>query len=203
MDYNPEGKRFSQATNLGKFEYFQKSKGILKLWLIAPREYGSPYKENRKGGSNIESLSGKPCNDRSAQTVLASWLLFPVFTGYTRVENNLFSIFFKMAGKLAQHITLFASWYCGSPTFQKTSPFFWKLSCIALQTKTSLPGRQARSIADNRFWMVIFWCDPVNMPGSIWRNIGLLKNERIVNQNLPLTNWMKLSGKRTGEIERR
>ncbi len=38
----------------------------------------------------MESLSGKPCNGRAAQTVLDSRLLFPVFTGYTHVENNLF-----------------------------------------------------------------------------------------------------------------
>ena len=107
-----------------------------------------------------------------------------------------------MAGELAECITLFASLYCGIRTFQKTSLFFGSYFPIALQTKISLPGGQARSRADNRFWMVIFWFDPVNMPGSIWRNIGLLKNERIVDQNVPLTNWMKLSGKGAGNQEK-
>ena len=48
----------------------------------------------------MESLSWKPCNGDADQKVLGSRLLFPVFTGYTHVENNPFpfSIFFKMAG---------------------------------------------------------------------------------------------------------
>jgi hypothetical protein len=47
--------------------------------------------------------------------------------------------------------TLFASLYCGSRTFQKTSLFFGNYFSIALQTKTSLPGGQARSKAGNPF----------------------------------------------------
>ncbi len=54
--------------------------------------------------------------------------------------------------------------------------------------------------------MVFFLFDPVTMPGSIRRNIeelGWLQNVRIVDQNVPLTNQMKLSGKRAGEVKRR
>ncbi len=40
------------------------------------------------------------------------------------------------------------------PDLPKNIPVFWKLSCIALRTKTSLPGGQVRSKADNRFWLV-------------------------------------------------
>jgi len=56
-----------------------------------------------------------------------------------------------MAGELAENIRLFASWYCGFQTLQKTSLFFGSYFSIAPQTKTSLPGRRARSKADKRF----------------------------------------------------
>jgi len=49
----------------------------------------------------------------------------------------------------------------------------------------------------------IFLCDPVNMPGSIRRIIGLLQKARIVDQNAPLTNQMKLFGKGAGAIQYR
>ena len=39
----------------------------------------------------------------------------------------------------------------GTPTFQKTSLFFGSYFCSTLKTKTSPPGRRARSKADNRF----------------------------------------------------
>ena len=40
-------------------------------------------------------------NGGEAQTVLDSRLLFPVFTGYTHLENNplFLAVFFKMAGE--------------------------------------------------------------------------------------------------------
>ena len=70
------------------------------------------------------------------------------------------AVFFKMAGELAEHITLFASWYCGSPTLQKTSLFFWKLFFQPLKTE-SIACQEGRHEARRtiRFWM-IFLHDP-------------------------------------------
>ncbi len=81
------------------------------------------------------------------------------------------SVFFKMAGALEK--MLFAFWYCGLLTLQKTSVFFGSYFSIALQTKISLPGRQARSKADNPVWIIFFiWSGYYAC--SIWRNIEML-----------------------------
>ncbi|MBW8002997.1 MAG: hypothetical protein FVQ80_13430 [Planctomycetes bacterium] len=71
-------------------------------------------------------------------------LLFPCFFGVYAfakfLSNGKQSIFiafvFKMVGGLAEHITLFASWDCGFPTFQKTSLFFGIYFPNTLKKKT-------------------------------------------------------------------
>ena len=116
--------------------------------------------------------------------------------------------FFKMVeGSLGK--ILFASWYCGFQTFQKTSVFFGSCFCNTLKTRTSPSGRWARSRADNLFWMIFFmWSGYyawfyMKKDWSALNDGGVTKNVRIVNQNAPLTNQMKLSGKGAGEIQYR
>ncbi len=114
-----------------------------------------------------------------------------------------------MGGGIWWRYNIIASRYCGSPTLQKTSVFFGSYFSIALQTKTSLPGRQARSKADNPVlknpltWPVEYALFYLKKYCNALEELGLLQNVRIVDQNAPLTNQMKLSGNGAGELQYR
>ena len=64
-----------------------------------------------------------------------------------------------MAGGLGEYITLFASWYCGSQTFQKTSVFFGSYFTNPLKQK-ALPARRAgtkqggQSVLNDLFYVI-------------------------------------------------
>ena len=80
--------------------------GSERIWL------GWDIKMKNKGGSNMESLSGK------------------LFVMIRQTEKYWITDYLSL--------------------------FFGSYFSIALQSKTSLPGRQARSRADKPFWMIFF-----------------------------------------------
>ena len=71
-------------------------------------------------------------------------------------------------------IMLFASWYCGSPTLQKTSVFFLEAILQHLKKERIAhqdDGHEARRTIGFEWY---FLCDPLTIPGSIRRNTGVL-----------------------------
>jgi hypothetical protein len=77
------------------------------------------------------------------------------------------TVIFKMAGELAEHIILFASWHCGSQTFQKTSMLFGSYFCSTLKQK-ALPARRAGTKQGGQSALNdISLCDSVSIPGFI------------------------------------
>ena len=82
----------------------------------------------------------------------------PYSVGNLGKQPTFISIFFKMAGELAEHITLFASWYCGFPTLQKTSLFFGSYLASLYKPRQACQDGRLEAWRIIRFeWYFLMW----------------------------------------------